>query len=125
MGIQKLLQQYYMKIAVICGRYAQKCHAELHRASRMADRMIPYHMVVTASTGTQSRRVSTADACCSGYSMSLDTDTSVAINERCMDEARCWTVKESAKHIRKCMSKTLQILQQAIKRYKTAATSLK
>jgi len=76
----------------------------------MDDCTLPYQVAVIAGTGSQSERVSTADVHCSRCCKFTHTNVSVAKTERCMSEARCWTVKELAKYTRIYISKMQRIL---------------
>lgn len=71
--VHKVEQHSYVQTAVLCGKSALKCHAELHQAS-----------------------VWTGDMQYSTCSLSVHTDVSVTITEQCMDEVRCCAVTELA-----------------------------
>lgn len=55
--------------------------------------------------------MSTADMHCSGHSVSIHTDMSLAIIEQCMDGDRHWTAKKLAEHAEISGCTLFQILQ--------------
>jgi len=91
--VHKAEQHAYMQTAVLCGRSALKCHAELHQA--LGDCTLLYR---TAARWVQTFTVSvwTGDMQHSTCSSSVHTDMSVTITEQCMDEVRRCAVTEIA-----------------------------
>jgi hypothetical protein len=88
MEVTKVEQRSYVKIAVLRGRNARECHAEL-RDRTMA------RWVEAFKRG----RVSTADLHCSGRSVLLaHKDVSVTVIKQCLMDDRRWTVTELAQH---------------------------
>jgi hypothetical protein len=77
----------YVRIAVLLGINVLEWHAVLHQA--LGDCALPYDTVARWVQAFRSRRVSTVDVHCSGHSVPIHTDMSVAIIEQCMDEDRC------------------------------------
>jgi hypothetical protein len=57
MGVQKLITAILHENNSSLWINAKKCHAEIHGALSMGDHTLPYQVVVTVDTGTQSGSV--------------------------------------------------------------------
>ena len=83
------------------------------------------HLIIASYRTEQlqigSGKVSTADMHYSGRCVSVNTDMSLAITERCMDKDMCWSVKEFAEHVRISHCTVHKIIRQDLKMGKTAA----
>lgn len=119
MEVTKVEQRSYVKIAVLRGRNARECHAELREA--LGDRALPYRTVARWVEAFKRGRVSTADLHRSGRSVSAHKDVSVAVIEQCLMDDRRWTVTELAQHTGIPASTVRRILRQDLKMRKIAA----
>jgi len=92
MEVNKQEQRSYIKIAVLRGRNARQCHAELWEA--LGVHAMPYRTVARWIQTFKQGRVSTADLPRTGRPVAMDQDIRTMVIEQCLLEDRRWTLME-------------------------------
>ena len=86
----------YVKIAVLRGRNAKKCHSELTEA--LGNRALPYRTVTRWAAALQRGRVTSASMRRIGRPRTMRTDVARAVIAQCLEDDRRWSLQELQAH---------------------------
>ena len=92
MEVTRQEQRSYLKILVLRGRNAKKCHSELTEA--LGNRAFPYRTVGRWAAAFQHGRVARADMRRTECSRTVCTDVVHAVIAQCLEDDRRWSLQE-------------------------------
>ena len=97
MEVTQQEQRSYVKIAVLRGRNAKKCHSELTES--LGNRALPYRRTVARwAAAFQRGRVTSADRRRTGRPRTVRTDVARAVIAQCLEYDRRWSLQELQAH---------------------------
>ena len=96
MEVTRQEQRSCVKIAVLLGRKAKKCHSELIEA--LGNRVLLYRTVARWAAAFQRGRVASADMRRTGRPRTVRTDVARAVIAQCSENDMRWSLQEVQAH---------------------------